>query len=344
MTWRIFALLYALAVANPLHATARDHIEIVGTGAALDIVQAVSTRFAGHTDHPAPRFQMTGTGMGFDAFCRGIGFEHPDLMISSRRIQPGELDTCLRNGVHEISEIEIARDALVLIGGAHTISTNFSRTQLFTALAEAVPQKNQWVSNPATHWNDIDPELDIGAIKIMGPPPGSPAEYQFLESLMAPGCFAHRLISGLSEAERYEACRTTRQGPAYRPGGRTEADIVEWLTANPDGLALVSYSAYRTASHQDFVLQRIDGSLPTAETIGNGQYPLIRPTLIYVKKRHVESVPGLQALLYALTGEVALGPEGYLSQTGLLPLDDIGRNRARDIAIGLIPLRHDRTR
>jgi phosphate transport system substrate-binding protein len=49
----------------------------------------------------------------------------------------------------------------------------------------------------------------------------------------------------------------------------------------------------------------------------------------------VESIKGLQYFLYAFTSERAISPDGYLAEKGFLPLDDRGRNRARDIALSL---------
>jgi hypothetical protein len=46
-------------------------------------------------------------------------------------------------------------------------------------------------------------------------------------------------------------------------------------------------------------------------------------------------VPGLQQLVYELTSERSLSPEGYLAEDGLVPLDEQGRNRARDRALAL---------
>jgi phosphate transport system substrate-binding protein len=56
------------------------------------------------------------------------------------------------------------------------------------------------------------------------------------------------------------------------------------------------------------------------------------------KFAHVGAVKGLQKFLYELTSEHAIGPEGYLVEKGFIPLDDRGRNAARDAALSLTPL------
>ena len=82
----------------------------------------------------------------------------------------------------------------------------------------------------------------------------------------------------------------------------------------------------------------VEGIEPTAETISAGKYSLVRPMYIYVKNQHIPSVAGLQKLLYEFISEQAIGPEGYLDAQGLVPQDDIGRNRARDMALSLKPV------
>ena len=59
---------------------------------------------------------------------------------------------------------------------------------------------------------------------------------------------------------------------------------------------------------------------------------------IYVKNRLINEIPGLQAFLYELTAEHTISPDGYLVSRGLVPLDDQGRNQARDMAISLQPV------
>ena len=55
---------------------------------------------------------------------------------------------------------------------------------------------------------------------------------------------------------------------------------------------------------------------------------------------HAHALPGLQGFLYEFTSERAISPDGYLvtNEVGFVPLDDIGRNRARDMALSLRPL------
>jgi phosphate transport system substrate-binding protein len=49
----------------------------------------------------------------------------------------------------------------------------------------------------------------------------------------------------------------------------------------------------------------------------------------------VDAIKGLQKFLYESTSEKAIGPEGYLSEAGFIPLNDRWRNQARNLALSL---------
>jgi hypothetical protein len=54
-----------------------------------------------------------------------------------------------------------------------------------------------------------------------------------------------------------------------------------------------------------------------------------------------KAMNGLQDFLYELTNDHTIGPIGYLAtenDLGFVPLDDRGRNHARDMALSLAPM------
>jgi phosphate transport system substrate-binding protein len=57
-----------------------------------------------------------------------------------------------------------------------------------------------------------------------------------------------------------------------------------------------------------------------------------RSLYLYVKKASVGRYPGLQEFLTEFTAERAWGPGGYLSEHGLVPMDDEERNKYAAIA------------
>ena len=82
----------------------------------------------------------------------------------------------------------------------------------------------------------------------------------------------------------------------------------------------------------------VDGVVPTFDAIADGDYPVSRPLFFYVKKAHVDVIPGLRELLREFTSERAWGEEGYLSDRGLIPMPDEERGEIAASVRNLVPL------
>jgi len=67
-------------------------------------------------------------------------------------------------------------------------------------------------------------------------------------------------------------------------------------------------------------------------------YPVTCPLYLYVRLAHDERVPGILEFVAEYTSDRAWGPEGYLVETGLVPLSFHGRIAQRANAIGLNPM------
>ena len=74
------------------------------------------------------------------------------------------------------------------------------------------------------------------------------------------------------------------------------------------------------------------------EAIADGSYPVSRPLFFYVKKAHVETIPGIKDFLGEFTSEKAWGDEGYLSDRGLIPLPTEERSQVAADVRELTPL------
>ena len=75
-----------------------------------------------------------------------------------------------------------------------------------------------------------------------------------------------------------------------------------------------------------------------ADTISSGKYPVSRPLYIYVKKAHAGVIPGITEYLAEFTSARASGPDGYLSDKGLIPMPDQEQTQYRNVATNLTPL------
>jgi phosphate transport system substrate-binding protein len=329
----LLAILLLCSIA--VTAEAREQLRLAVSSSTLDAVGAVAARFARNTGHPDPAVEVTGSALGFDLFCAGVGFEHVDVVTVSRPMSAGEYAKCSKNGVTSVTEIEIGRDALVVVSGVGRQPLPLSRAALHAALASELAQGGELKRNKALHWSDVDPRLPKQPIHVIGPSARSSQMADFLDLVMAGGCSP---TPGLEGAERELRCRALRQDGPYQEGPKNASHVLEQLRANPDAIAILPYTFY--ASHRDdLTAHPIDGILPTEEHITAGRYLLIEPVRVYVKNQHMGRLPGLQQLTYEFASERAISPTGYVAATGVVPLDDIGRNRARDMALSLQPWR-----
>jgi phosphate transport system substrate-binding protein len=82
----------------------------------------------------------------------------------------------------------------------------------------------------------------------------------------------------------------------------------------------------------------VDGEEPTFDSIADGSYPISRPLFLYVKKAHVDVIPGLRDFLAEFTSERAWGDFGYLSDRGLIPLPPEERAEVATRVRNLTPL------
>jgi phosphate transport system substrate-binding protein len=158
--------LIVLGVVAP--AEARERVRVVGSATVLPFVRTVAEQFARHFGHPGPSLEVTGAGPGFRLFCAGIGFEHPDAVVTARPIFEAGLIACKRNGVEAATEIEFGWDAVTVISDKRSPRRDHSRTQLFAALAREVEVGGVLVTNTAGKWSDIDSALPNMPIRVAG--------------------------------------------------------------------------------------------------------------------------------------------------------------------------------
>src|SRR3546814_2661274 len=76
----------------------------------------------------------------------------------------------------------------------------------------------------------------------------------------------------------------------------------------------------------------VDGGEPSFENIASGTYPVSRPLFFYVKKAHVGTIPGIKEYVAEFTSDRAFGPNGYLSDRGLIPLPEDERTKVQKAA------------
>ncbi|MBX7147355.1 MAG: substrate-binding domain-containing protein [Alphaproteobacteria bacterium] len=300
-------------------AFARDQIRIVGSSTVFPFATVVAENFSKKKSFKTPIVESTGTGAGIKLFCSGLGEDFPDISGASRKIKSSELEDCHKNGVKNIMEIEIGFDGIILASSKEHKPYQLSLKQIWQALAKKIPQNGKWVDNPYNNWNDIDPSLSPDKIEVLGPPPSSGTRDAFVELVLDKGCEEFSEIKNLKPEEKKVYCQSIREDGHYIEAGENDNLIVQKLTTNPKALGIFGYSFLEQNSDK-IEASTINKITPTYNTISNNSYPIARSLYIYVKKDHLNLVPGLKEYMTEMTSDDASSEDGYLIEKGLIPL------------------------
>lgn len=315
-------------------AEGRDSISIVGSSTVYPFSSAVAEQFGKQGKFKTPKVEATGTGGGIKLFCGGIGVQYPDIANASRPMKKSEFESCQKAGVKEIAEISIGFDGIVLAQSKKSKQKiELSLKEIFLALAKQVPDPakpdgNQLIANPYKTWHDINPDLPKAKIEVLGPPPTSGTRDAFAELALEGGCAEFPWIKARKAADEAwfkNTCMTVRDDGAYIEAGENDNLIVQKLEANPSAVGIFGYS-YLSLNEDRLRGSAINGQAPTYEAIADGKYPISRPLYFYVKKGHVGIIPGIEEFAAAFVNDKAIGPEGYLTEKGLISLPDAERH------------------
>lgn len=335
--------IFATSFSATAHAQAgRDYIYIVGSSTVYPFATVVAERFGRGTEFKTPKVESTGSGGGLKLFCDGVGVDHPDITNSSRAIKQSEVDSCASNGVTEIVEVKIGYDGIVIANAVGSSDVNLSRTDIFMALAKQVPgdAEGELIDNPYETWADVNPALPDVRIEVLGPPPTSGTRDAFVELAMEGGCQSVPWVKGLkkSDSDSYKSiCHTIREDGAFVEAGENDNLIVQKLEANPNAFGIFGFS-FLDQNAEKVKGAQVDGVAPTFDAIADGDYPVSRPLYFYVKKAHVDVIPGLRGFLREFTSARAWGDEGYLSDRGLIPMPEEERGEIAADVRDLSPL------
>ena len=320
-------------------AQARDQIKIVGSSTVYPYATVVAEKFGKQSKFKTPVIESTGTGGGMKLFCAGVGTAHPDITNASRAIKSKEKALCEKNGVKEIVEIIVGNDGITFSHSAKSQDANFTKEQLWRALASRVDVDGKLVENPYKNWSDIDTSLPNKKIEILIAPPTSGTRDAWNSLVMNKGC--SKAAKSLYEADGKKAkkeCAKMREDGYAVEAGENDTLIVQKLTANPDAYGFFGYSYY-LANNDKIKAAAINGVKPSLEGIQDYSYPIARPLFFYVKKAHIGVVPGVQEFLKEFTSKKSMGPRGYLTDIGLVPLASDKYKIVRTAATDLITIK-----
>jgi len=283
---------------------AREQISITGSSTVYPFSTVVAERF-GETGFKTPVVESTGTGGGMKIFCKGIGTHTPDITNASRPIKPKEKEMCFKNGVTEIDQVIVGLDGIAFVQNGDQPIHNFTRKQIWEAMSAkgSLPKK----------WSDIDPSLPNYDISIMVPPPTSGTRDAWNSLVMSKGC-----PKEIKEANKKD-CNTLREDGAVVEVGENDTLIIQKLQSEDEKFGIFGYSYYLSNKDKS-IAHTIEGKKISLEAIQDGSYLISRPLYFYVKKQHIGVIPGIAEYVKSFTHKKAIGPRGYLTDLGLIPL------------------------
>lgn len=316
---------------------ARDQIRAVGSSTVYPFTSVAAEQFGQGGKFKTPIIESTGTGGGFKLFCNGTGDDTPDISNASRPIAESEKKDCEKNGVSKIIEVPIGYDGIVIANAKGALEFNLTKKQIFMALARQLPDAGgKFAANHYQKWNEIDPKLPAQIITVYGPPPTSGTRDAFVELAMEEGCksFPEFAAAYPDEKERKKLCGLLREDNHYIDAGEDDNMIVQKLVSNKIALGIFGYS-FLEENKNKVQGSRIENMYPNMENIENGNYKLARSLYVYVKGEHLGKIPGIAEFVNEMVSEGAIGPDGYLTGRGLLPLHEKDKKLARERAASL---------
>jgi phosphate transport system substrate-binding protein len=250
-------------------------IEADGSSTVGPYTTAAAERFQQQNSGVHVTVGVSGTGGGFERFCRG----ETDLSNASRPIKDEEAAACKAKGVAYV-EFQVANDALtVVVNKDNTWAKCLTTKQLATIWS---------TGSKVSNWNQVDPSFPDEKLSLFGPGTDS-GTFDYFTEVIDGEAGASRSDYNASEDDN-----TTVTGVAGEKGGLGYFGF-SYFEENQDKLNAVE----------------IDGGdgcvAPSVKTAQDGTYkPLSRPLFIYVKKDALKR-PEVEAFLsYILDNETPI--------------------------------------
>ncbi len=337
MTLRSIAALAvgsALAVVGAAHAQSGQPVQMAGSSTVLPYAQIVAENFGEtYPDFPTPIVESGGTGAGLKQFCSGVGPDTIDIANASRPISADEKKTCTDNGVTDVQEVKFGYDGIVFATAAGGDAWALTPATIFKAMAAKVAVDGKVVDNPAKTWADVDASLPAWPIAAYIPGEKHGTREVFEQKLLDAGCKVTGAAeayaaAGMDKKAAASQCHAVRKDGAATDIDGDYAETLARIDANKQGVGVFGL-AFFEQNQDKLKVATIDGITPSVETISTGTYPVSRPLYFYVKKAHLDVVPGLKEYAEFFLSEQMIGADGPLAQYGLVPAPDAERETYR---------------
>ncbi|MCU0483377.1 MAG: substrate-binding domain-containing protein, partial [Chloroflexi bacterium] len=261
-------------------------------------VEPISTGVAELFKETNPDFKWSiegpGTGDGFKRFCAG----ETDVSDASRAIKDEERASCEAAGI-EYVELKIAYDGMtVMTNPANEALSCLSFPDLYALLGPESQGFTKW-SDAAALAKELgsDTVLPAADLDVTGPGEESGTYDSFVELALAK----------IAESRGKDA--GTR--PDYQASPNDNV-IIEGIAGSPTSLGWVGFAfaeENKDKVNEIAISKDANGDCiaPTAETIGDGSYPLSRALYIYVNKAKAAENAAVSAYVdyYLAEGTIA---------------------------------------
>ena len=298
-------------------AIARDTLSIVGSSTVFPFSTIVAEKFGKGTEFNVPVVESTGSGGGMKLFCKGIGTNTPDITNASRAIKSSEVELCTSNGVTPIERL-IGFDGIVFANSNSSTQFSLTKEEIFKAVAHKVLSNGKWVDNGYLYWDNINPNLPHLKIDVMVPPPSSGTRDAFVELVLHSVC---KKIYDMPKKgdDGYKArCSGLREDGLVTEMGENDNLIVEKLTKDTARFGVFGFS-FLDQNRDKVHGAIVDGVEPSFDSIADGSYKVSRPLFYYLKKEHMNIIPGISEFdEYFKSLTVSGGP---LEDAGLITIE-----------------------
>ncbi|OPB31117.1 PstS family phosphate ABC transporter substrate-binding protein [Bartonella sp. AR 15-3] len=314
---------------------ARNRVHIVGSSTVLPYGKIVAEIFGEiYSNFKVPIIESGGSGAGIKEFCRGIGNNTIDIVHTSRAMKPDELRSCFNTGVKDIEEMRIGYDGIVFATDINGPDWKLQPVDFYRALAAQVIVDGKLQPNEFMKWSAVNSNLPDWTITAYIPGEKHGTREVFEEKVLAIGCKASGAVEqmkalGMSDKAINAACIAVRKdGKAVDIDGDYSETFAR-LTSSKTGIGVFSLSFYENNADK-LKAASINGIYPSVETISDGSYLISRPLFFYVKKLHLNIVPGMQEYIDLFLSDQMIGLHSPLAEYGLVPISERERQVQRD--------------
>jgi phosphate transport system substrate-binding protein len=240
-------------------------INIDGSSTVFPITSAVVEAFQGENPEAEINVSFSGTGGGFEKFCRG----ETSINDASRPISKQEMETCSSNEVRYY-ELPVAFDAItVVVNPNNTWASDITLEELETAWS---PDSQRTVNT----WQQLRASWPNRPLRLYGPGRDSGTYDYFTDVVVGEGVESRSDFSASED----------------------DAILVDEISRDPEALGYFGFAYFEDNQDRLKALGVDSGSgasVPSRETVEQGRYqPFSRPLFVYVSSEALQNNPVLQ--------------------------------------------------